>query len=100
MYEVSNQIISRTVSEVGQNLIGIFPKFEAGCNSLGIHLDRSFNQRNGSDGTAGCIGVTTATDRDAINEFVTKYQPRNLVVKVGSLEDSQYSIRSIEILHH
>jgi len=96
LYEVSNQIISRTVSEVGKNLIGIFPKLETGYNSLGIHLDRSFNQRNGSDGTAGCIGVTTATD----NEFVTKYQPRNLVVKVGSLEDSQYSIRSIEILHH
>jgi len=64
-----------------------------------IHRNKVLTS-NGYDGTAGCIGVTTATDRDAINEFVTKYQPRNLVVKIGSLEDSQYSIRSIEILHH
>lgn len=88
LYEVSNQIIPGTVPEVGKTFIGIFPKFETGRNGLGIHLDRSFNQRNGYDGTAGCIGVTTATDRDAINEFVTKYHPHNLVVKIESLEDS------------
>ena len=88
LYEVSNQIIPGTVSEVGKTFIGIFPKFETGRNGLGIHLDRSFNQRNGYDGTAGCIGVTTATDRDAINEFVTKYHPHNLVVKIESLEGS------------
>ncbi len=88
LYEVSNQIISGTLPEVGKTFIGIFPKFETGRNSLGIHLDPSFNQSNGYDGTAGCIGMTTATDRDAINEFVTKYRPRNLVVKIDSLEDS------------
>ncbi|MCY7334609.1 MAG: hypothetical protein LH613_00085 [Chamaesiphon sp.] len=82
-----NRIISGTVPEVGKTFIGIFPKFETGRNGLGIHLDRSFNQRNGYDGTAGCIGITTTTDRDAINEFITKYHPHNLVVKIGILED-------------
>lgn len=88
LYDVSDRIIPGVMPEVGKTFIGIFPKFETGRSGLGIHLDRSFNQRNGYDGTAGCIGMTTATDRDAINKFVTKYQPRNLVVKIESLEDS------------
>jgi hypothetical protein len=88
LYDVSDRIIPGVMPEVGKTFIGIFPKFETGRSGLGIHLDRSFNQRNGYDGTAGCIGMTTATDRDAINKFITKYRPRNLVVKIESLEDS------------
>jgi hypothetical protein len=89
LYEVSHQIMAGNAPEVGKTFIGIFPKFVTRRSGLGIHLDRSFNQPNGYDGTAGCIGITTAADRDAINEFVTKYQPRNLFVKIASLEDRQ-----------
>ena len=88
LYDISDRIIPGIVPEVGKTFIGISPKFETGRSGLGIHLDRSFNQRNGYDGTAGCIGMTTATDRDAINKFVTKYHPHSLVVKIESLEDS------------
>jgi hypothetical protein len=83
-YRVSNQIVPGNMYEVGKTFIGIFPKFETGRTSLGIHLDRSFNQRNGFDGTAGCIGIATVAERDAINEFVTKYRPHNLFVKIAT----------------
>jgi hypothetical protein len=86
LYSVSS-VMPGTLPEVGRTFISIFPKFETGRVDLGIHLDRSFNKTNGYDGTAGCIGITTATDRDAINEFVTKYRPRNLVVNILSSDD-------------
>jgi hypothetical protein len=84
LYTVSDRIIPGTIPEVGKTFIGIFPKFETGRNSLGIHLDRSFNKTNGYDGTAGCIGITTPADRDAINDFVLKYHPHNLSVSIIS----------------
>jgi hypothetical protein len=84
IYDVSNYITPGTVPEVGKTFIGIFPEFETGRKDLGIHLDRSFNKRNGYDGTAGCIGLTTTTDRDAINDFVIKYRPHNLFVSIAS----------------
>jgi hypothetical protein len=83
-YIVSDRIIPGMTPEVGKTFISIFPRFETERENLGIHLDRSFNKSNGYDGTAGCIGMTTIADRDAINEFVTKYQPRNLFVKIAS----------------
>jgi hypothetical protein len=84
LYDVSDRIIPGKTPEVGKTFISIFPKFETNRNELGIHLDRSFDRSNGYDGTAGCIGMTTPTDRDAINEFVTKYRPRNLFVNITS----------------
>jgi hypothetical protein len=83
-YTVSQQIVPGQLYEVGKTFIGIYPEFATARTDLGIHLDRSFNQRNGYDGTAGCIGIATVAERDAINEFVTKYQPRNLFVKISS----------------
>jgi hypothetical protein len=83
LYEVSNAIVPGTLYEVGKTFVGIYPKFETGRIDLGIHLDRSFNKTNGYDGTAGCIGITTIADRDAINEFISKYRPRNLFVKIA-----------------
>ncbi len=82
LYDVSDRIIPGKTPEVGKTFISIFPKFATNRTELGIHLDRSFNQSNGYDGTAGCIGMTTPTDRDAINEFVTKYRPHNLFVSI------------------
>jgi hypothetical protein len=81
-YTVSNQIVPGTIPEVGRTFIGIYPSFQTGRTDLGIHIDPSYNKTNGSDGTAGCIGMTTAADRDALNEFVAKYRPRNLFVSI------------------
>jgi hypothetical protein len=82
IYEVSSQVIPGMTPEVGATFIGIFPRFETKRTGLGIHLDPSFNKRNGYDGTSGCIGITTLLDRDAIDNFVTKYQPRSLFVSI------------------
>ena len=83
-YNVSSQITSGQAYEVGRTFIGIYPTFQTGRTDLGIHLDRSFNQQNGYDGTAGCIGIATVAERDAINEFVARYRPRSLFVKIES----------------
>ncbi len=82
LYHVSDRIVPGAVPEVGRTFVGIYPQFDTNRSDLGIHLDPSFNQRNGSDGTSGCIGLTTAADRDALNEFVLKYHPRNLYVSI------------------
>jgi hypothetical protein len=82
LYTVSGQIVPGTIPEVGKTFIAVFPRFETARTDLGIHVDPSFNKRNGFDGTAGCIAMTNSADRDAINEFVLKYQPRNLFVKI------------------
>jgi hypothetical protein len=83
LYSVSGQVTTGTAYEVGRTFIGIYPEFKTARVDLGIHLDRSFNQPNGYDGTAGCIGIATVAERDAINEFVAKYRPRNLFVKIA-----------------
>ena len=84
LYSVSGQIGPGTGSEVGRTFVGIRPEFKTERTDLGIHLDRSFNQTNGSDGTAGCIGIATVAERDAVNEFVAKYRPQNLFVRIAS----------------
>jgi hypothetical protein len=89
LYRVSDQIVPGAVPEVGKTFIGIYPQFQTNRSDLGIHVDPSFNKKNGSDGTSGCIGLTTTTDRDAINEFVAKYHPRNLYVSILSKSDRE-----------
>ena len=83
-YDVSSQISPGQLHEVGRTFVAIYPKFSTSRTDLGIHLDRSFNQQNGFDGTAGCIGIATVAERNAINEFVSKYRPRSLFVKIES----------------
>ena len=82
IYAVSNWITPSNIREVDRTFISIIPKFPTNRTELGIHLDPSFNQPNGYDGTSGCIGMTTDEDRDAINNFVTKYRPNKLLVKI------------------
>ena len=84
LYSVSSQIAPGTTYEVGRTFVGIRPEFKTDRTDLGIHLDRSFNQTNGYDGTAGCIGITTVAERNAVNEFVAKYRPHNLFVRIAS----------------
>lgn len=81
-YTVSGQILPGTIAEVGKTFIAVSPRFETRRTDLGIHVDPSFNKRNGFDGTAGCIALTNSADRDLVNEFVLKYQPRNLFVSI------------------
>ncbi len=89
LYRVSDQIVPGAVPEVGRTFIGIYPQFQTNRSDLGIHVDPSFNKKNGSDGTSGCIGLTTTTERDAINEFVAKYHPHNLYVSITSKSDRE-----------
>jgi hypothetical protein len=84
LYKVSGTVVPSNIPEVGKTFIAIYPQFETERTDLGIHQDPSYNKKNYHDGTAGCIGLTTAADRDAINSFVTKYQPRNLIVKIDT----------------
>jgi hypothetical protein len=84
LYKVNGGILPSNIPEVGKTFISIYPQFETDRTDLGIHQDPSYNKRNGHDGTAGCIGLTSAADRDAVNNFVTKYQPRNLIVKIDT----------------
>jgi hypothetical protein len=82
MYAVSHWITLSNIQEVDRTFISITPKFQTNRTELGIHLDPSFDRPNGYDGTSGCIGMTTDEDRDAINNFVTKYRPNKLLVKI------------------
>jgi hypothetical protein len=82
LYKVSHWVTPSNVPDVGNTFIGIYPQFATERTALGIHQDVSFNKRNGRDGTAGCIGLVSIADRDAVNSFVNKYQPRNLIVSI------------------
>jgi hypothetical protein len=86
IYEVSNWITMSNLREVDGTFISITPRFSTNRTELGIHRDPSFNKSNGYDGTSGCIGMTTDEDRDAINNFVTKYRPNKLLVKISPNE--------------
>ncbi len=88
-YAVSNWITPSNLREVDRTFISIIPQFKTNRNDLGIHLDPSFNKQNGYDGTSGCIGLTTPGDRDAINNFVTKYHPHKLLVKILPTEERE-----------
>jgi hypothetical protein len=84
-YAVSNWIANSNIREVDGTFISIIPQFKTNRTELGIHRDPSFNKSNGYDGTSGCIGMTTDEDRDAINKFVTKYNPQKLLVDIAPM---------------
>lgn len=69
--------------EAGRNFIRIRPRFKTRRTHLGIHVDVSYNRRNGKDGTAGCVGITTKRNRDRIVIFVRKYRPKKLRVLIA-----------------
>ncbi len=83
LYRVSNSIVPGTIPQVGKTFIGIYPRFETNRTDLGIHQDPGFDRPGFVDGTAGCIGLVSDADRDAVNSFVSKYQPHNLIVKIA-----------------
>jgi hypothetical protein len=81
-YKVSHKVMRGTIAEVGRTFVPIYPRFQTSRSDLGVHLDPSYNQRNGSDGTAGCIGLTNPRDRDVFNKYVQKFRPDKLIVKI------------------
>lgn len=82
LYKVSPVITGGTIPEVGRTFVSVYPLFSTGRSDIGIHLDPSYNKLNGSDGTAGCVGLTAQADRDAFNRYIARYHPRNLIVRI------------------
>jgi hypothetical protein len=82
VYRVSKQILPGTHRELGRTFVAIYPRFRTKRKDMGIHLDPSYNKRNGKDGTSGCIGLTSQLDRDEFNQYIRKYHPYNLIVRI------------------
>jgi hypothetical protein len=83
VYRVSSRILPGDHGELGRTFIAIYPRFKTNRNKMGIHLDPSYNKRNGKDGTSGCIGLTSQLDRDDFNQYIRKYHPHNLIVRIN-----------------
>ncbi len=85
-YSVSARTVVGTIWEVGGTMVPIFPKpgFDARMRrtALGIHWDPSFNKDKKEDGTSGCIALTTKGDYHRVRDFVLKYRPRSLEVRI------------------
>jgi hypothetical protein len=81
-YQV-RQIEPGFIPEVGGEFVSIEPRFQTRRTRLGIHLDPSYNKRNGRDGTAGCVGITRRLDRDRVVRWVRRYHPRRLRVRIA-----------------
>jgi hypothetical protein len=85
-YSIAAKVVTGTIREVGGTMVPIFPK--SGFNprmkrtALGIHWDPSFNKDKKEDGTSGCIGLTNKNDYHQVRDFVLKYHPRSLEVKI------------------
>lgn len=85
-YSVAATVVKGTIREVGGTMVPIFPK--PGFNprmkrtALGIHWDPSFDKDNKEDGTSGCIGLTNKYDYHKVRDFVLKYRPRSLEVRI------------------
>jgi hypothetical protein len=85
-YSVAAKVVNGTIREVGGTMIPIFPK--PGFNprmkrtALGIHWDPSFDKDDKEDGTSGCIGMTNKNDYYKVRDFVLKYRPRSLEVRI------------------
>jgi hypothetical protein len=85
-YTVSARTVAGRTREVGGTMVPIFPKpgFDARMRrtALGIHWDPSFNRDKKEDGTSGCIALTTKGDYHRVRDFVLKYHPRSLEVRI------------------
>ncbi|BAZ15546.1 hypothetical protein NIES4071_74180 [Calothrix sp. NIES-4071] len=81
-YRVATSTKKGTIVEAGKLFLPIYPNFRTGRTALGIHVDPSFNQNNGEDGTSGCIGLTNQEDLNEVLEYVRTYRPKLLEVKI------------------
>jgi hypothetical protein len=81
-YLIASGLVPGATAEVGGKFLAITPKFKTSRSALGIHLDPSYNKKNGEDGTSGCIGLITAEDRDAVHKSLLENNIRRLVVRL------------------
>ena len=86
-YSVTPRVEMGTLPEVGGTIIPILPQpgFDRRMSRkyLGIHWDPSFNKDFKEDGTSGCIGLTQQQDYFKVRDFVLKYHPQSLQVKIN-----------------
>ena len=86
-YSVTPRVEMGTLPEVGGTIIPILPQpgFDRRMSRkyLGIHWDPSFNKDQKEDGTSGCIGLTRKQDYVKVRDFVLKYRPQSLQVKIN-----------------
>lgn len=81
-YSVSSTWIGGSHPEVGGKFLPITPLFQTNRSALGFHVDPSYNKNKKEDGTAGCIGLTTVTERDLLFQYAAQYKPRYLQVQI------------------
>jgi hypothetical protein len=85
-YSIAARVVAGTIREVGGTMVPIFPKpgFDPQMRrtALGIHWDPSFDKDEKEDGTSGCIGLTKKNDYHRVRDFILKYRPRYLEVKI------------------
>lgn len=81
-YRVATSTKRGTIAEAGKLFLPIYPNFRTGRTALGIHVDPSFNQNNGEDGTSGCIGLTNQEDLSKVLKYVSTYRPKLLEVDI------------------
>lgn len=80
-YRISPKTVPGSTHEVGGVFLPISPSFPTGRTDLGIHWDPSF-EKGEEDGTDGCIGTIDRAGRDAVLEFLLRYQPQFLHVLI------------------
>jgi Beta-lactamase enzyme family/L,D-transpeptidase catalytic domain len=90
-YTIDSKLIAGTSAEVGGKFLSITPKFKTARSSLGIHLDPSYNKKNGEDGTNGCIGLITAEDRTAVHKLILEKNIRQLIVNLSKKPEATVS---------
>jgi hypothetical protein len=82
-YTIASNTTKGTVPEVGGLFLPITPNFKTNRSALGIHFDPSFNKNNGEDGTHGCIGLITASDRDLVQKQILENKIKILIVDLN-----------------
>ena len=81
-YTVAPASIPGAIAEAGERFLPIQPQFKTRRTALGFHVDPSFEQNNGEDGTAGCIGLVSKEDLNQLLSFVATHKPKYLDVKI------------------
>lgn len=81
-YRLAKNTQAGTHPEVGGIFLPIYPTFQTGRSHLGIHYDPSYEKDSKEDGTAGCIGLTSREERDAVLRSVRQLRPQFLLVEI------------------
>ena len=75
--------------ETGGVFLPYEPNFETERSSLGFHIDPSWGQPNGEDGTIGCHAFSTESE---FNDFLTLIQYNNITKLIIDYEGIKHQI--------